>query len=151
MRRPGGPSSARSRFRKISTAPRSRVRRWRRSWTEQRRRAPMRSAPARAAEDSTQPIPLKGGRKWFGRVLRRRDQVVPDKSVEVVSASDGLDAFAEEGAPAAGPIAVKPAVPAAAPTRPRGRGIDLQLAALLLLLGAAVAVGVYYGGGAPSW
>lgn len=111
----------------------------------------MRSAPARAAEDSSQPIPLKGGRKWFGRVLRRRDQVVPVKSVELVPASDGLDAFAEEGAPAAGPIAVKPAVPAAAPTRPRSRGIDLQLAALLLLLGAAVAVGVYYGGGAPSW
>lgn len=112
----------------------------------------MRSAPARAADASTPPIPIKDGRKWFGRVLRRRDAAAPETPAPI-TVSDGLDAFAEESTPVSSAIVIAP--PSAAAALPAGAGprsVDTRViagvAAAVIVAGLAAAL---YFGGASRW
>jgi hypothetical protein len=110
----------------------------------------MRSAPARAADASSRPIPIKAGRKWFGRVLRRREPAATEPASGMITASDGLDAFAEESSQGTIPVAIAPAPVAAPPTHTGGQRLDVSIIVALAVLVAGVAAAVYFAG-LPQW
>ena len=109
----------------------------------------MPSAPARAADASSQRVSDKGGRKWFGRVLQRREPA-PTAPVQVIP-SDGLDAFVEETAtPAPAVVTTATTLPATPAATARDSAIDPKLV-YALVAAVAVVVLTFAVVGGPRW